>query len=420
MASSGVSRDALPQKRILGNRDPAFVLKRRAELETYLQTTFQFLSRSPTPQSLAEFLRLDCYDVNLVLRRLACEAFKATEENEAENVDRAAAASKLESVRWTPLETFAISERLKAADPPQFDDDGGPTDFTNVVDRACRLKRLAMKGDDAELPSTNIVPNSLSFDLVTFKNLTSLTLESIRCSRITSLGSLRNTLKSLTAHMCWLNSISDMLLCDETEEEDNEMPKWTCLEYLDLSDNEISILDSSIGLAPKLKTLRVNHNQITKIENLTPLSDLSELEISENLISETKDLHTKLGQITSIDMSFNRIHSLVGFSRLYSLQHLSLAGNRVEDFDADVRPISQLPCLESLNLQSNRVTSVVDYRLKVFESFGKRCSELTLDNESPSQSEVDKVSVRMALRVAREGRSPTSLFGNLPNRVSST
>ncbi len=29
-----------------------------------------------------------------------------------------------------------------------------------------------------------------------------------------------------------------------------------------------------------------------------------------------------------------------------------------------------------------------------------------------------QVSVRMALRVAREGMSPTSLFGNLPRRVT--
>ena len=57
-------------------------------------------------------------------------------------------------------------------------------------------------------------------------------------------------------------------------------------------------------------------------------------------------------------------------------------------------------------------------RLKVFESFGKRCSELCLDCESASQPEVDKVSVLMALRVAKEGKEPTALFGNLPGRVS--
>ena len=41
---------------------------------------------------------------------------------------------------------------------------------------------------------------------------------------------------------------------------------------------------------------------------------------------------------------------------------------------------------------------------------------LFFDNKLPSQPEVEKVSVLMALWVAREGRSATSLFGNLPQR----
>ena len=56
-----------------------------------------------------------------------------------------------------------------------------------------------------------------------------------------------------------------------------------------------------------------------------------------------------------------------------------------------MEPVSGLPCLESLNLQGNKVTSIVDYRIKVFELFGKRCPEICLDNETPSQQEVDKV-----------------------------
>ena len=68
---------------------------------------------------------------------------------------------------------------------------------------------------------------------------------------------------------------------------------------------------------------------------------------------------------------------------------------------SEVLPFAaKLPRLEALNLQGNPVTASVDYRLKVFEAFGKRCSEVCLDNETPSQPEVDKVSVLMALRVS--------------------
>jgi len=60
------------------------------------------------------------------------------------------------------------------------------------------------------------------------------------------------------------------------------------------------------------------------------------------------------------------------------------------------------------------VTNEVDYRLKVLEGFGGRCGEVTLDGLETSSAEMDKVGVLMALAVAREGKQPTSLFGNLP------
>ena len=51
-------RDVLPPKKLLGNKDPAFLMRRRAELETYLQNIFHFLVRS-LPVPLAEFLEFD-------------------------------------------------------------------------------------------------------------------------------------------------------------------------------------------------------------------------------------------------------------------------------------------------------------------------------------------------------------------------
>ena len=117
--------------------------------------------------------------------------------------------------------------------------------------------------------------------------------------------------------------------------------------------------------------------------------------------------------MTKIDVNHNRLKDLKPFSKLYSLKSLVASANRISDLDSAL-PVSGLPCLEELNLHGNAVTAIVDYRLKVLESFGKRCAEIKLDNEMPTQSEVDKVSILMALRVSREGLAATSLFGNLP------
>ena len=66
-------------------------------------------------------------------------------------------------------------------------------------------------------------------------------------------------------------------------------------------------------------------------------------------------------------------------------------------------------------LQSNNLHSIKCLlRLKILEGYGGRCGEVTLDNENTTQAEIDKVCVLMALAVTREGKSPTSLFGNLP------
>ena len=187
--------------------------------------------------------------------------------------------------------------------------------------------------------------------------------------------------------------------------------------YLIFRYNVVEKLDRSLHLAPLLKTLLLGSNKVKVIENLIELSELNFLELADNDISDVSNLHMKLGQVSRIDFSHNKISNLSGFSKLYSLKHLNLSANRIQDLES-VFILNQLPDLEVLNLQGNMVTTNVDYRLKVLESFGKRCSELCLDNESPSQPEVDKVSVLMALRVSREGLAPTSLFGNLPRRVT--
>ena len=102
-------------------------------------------------------------------------------------------------------------------------------------------------------------------------------------------------------------------------------------------------------------------NNVDVVENLTQLTRLSVLELADNNVSEAVDLNAKLGQVERIDLSHNKLKSLSGFSRLYSLRHLNVSANRIKDLDS-VRPVRGLPCLESLNLQGNVVTTIVDYR----------------------------------------------------------
>ena len=229
--------------------------------------------------------------------------------------------------------------------------------------------------------------------------------------KIGTFAMLRNTLVNLEAARCALTCISDLLLCDapssslsssnpsedisNTQQQEglnassNSSYLWKALEYLNLRDNNITVIDKSINFAPELKTLYLGSNSIKCVENIESLSNLSILELSNNKIEAADDLHTKLGQITRLDLDNNKIRSLVGCSKLYSLVELNVSSNKINDMD-NVLPVSKLPCLESLNLQGNHVTTVVDYRLKVFEAFGKRCSDLCLGKLSKALGQVLK------------------------------
>ena len=415
----GVDKETFVCKKKLLNKDPSLILKRRRDLESYLQGAFTFLQHS-LPQNLAQFLCLSQYDQHFILRELASQHYDNTIKEVYED-----------HMNLSPLELYSISRRLKTPCPPSNVQDKR-YDFTNVADLACSLQTLNIEGCPENVGTSNIIPNELNYDFVSFKSLSKLVLSKVDCcpEKIESLGLLRNTLKHLEATDCKLKSIADILLCD-THHMDKEgsldqdpgtefvtggKHNFEKLEYLNLRGNSISKIDKAILLVPKVRTVLLGGNSIESLENLQDLNELAILELSDNKIKNIEDLHTKLGQLTRLDLANNCIKTLEGCTKLYSLHHLNVAGNRIHDLEA-VTPISCLPNLESLNLQGNQVTTVVDYRLKVFESFGKRCSDLCLDNELPSQPEVDKVSVLMALRVAREGRSATSLFGNLPRRV---
>lgn len=180
---------------------------------------------------------------------------------------------------------------------------------------------------------------------------------------------------------------------------------WSELEEVDLSNNNLTEIDRTINLIPKLRTLILNDNKISTITNLSELSNLTSLSVSNNLITICNQLHTKVGNILYLNLSQNSIVSLKGFNKLYSLETLDLNSNKITDVE-ELSYIGDLPNMENLILTGNNVATSVDYRIKVLEYFGDRSKDICLDNEKPSQSELDKVSVLRALRIVKEGKTP--------------
>lgn len=290
-------------------------------------------------------------------------------------------------------------------------------DFSHVLDFNSHLKNVTIQGSAEPYKTSNIYSSSLSIDLSTFKIVERLTIDRYPIDKIYHMGNLRDTVKELRVTNTKLRNIVELAMCEEVHkhiENANDSHVWLEVTHLDLSDNRIEIIDEAIKLLPHIECLTLNNNLLSEISNVTLLPRLSQLYLaSNNFTSLPEDLHTKLGYIVYIDLSQNKLTSLSSFSKLYSLEGLDVSCNRIDKIE-EVKNIGHLPCLENLRLTGNPVSTIVDYRVKVLEPFGKRAADICLDNEKPNQKELDTVSVHQALRIAREGKSPTFTASDAP------
>ncbi|ENN74261.1 hypothetical protein D910_03526 [Dendroctonus ponderosae] len=300
---------------------------------------------------------------------------------------------------------YAISELVKSCFP-DADNLEKPLDLGPILDMCSQLDSLVINGSNSEYLQSNIVLNKLPFEMSQLKIDSSVCFKKISLSMISSLGSLRSTLTVLKVSYTDATSICDILQCDVLHKTAIEgSQKWDALETLDLSHNNLVDIDKTIHLAVSLKHLILNHNKISTISNLMHLPRLEELSIVNNLITICDQLHTKVGNIKSLNLSQNNVVTTKGFKKLYSLENLDLSCNKITEIE-DLRYLGNLPCLENITLTGNNVSTTIDYRVKVLELFGNRAKDICLDNEKPSQSELDKVSVLSALRIVKEGKTP--------------
>ncbi|XP_063244444.1 nischarin isoform X2 [Bacillus rossius redtenbacheri] len=301
----------------------------------------------------------------------------------------------------------AISERLKQPCPPLEILDKR-MDFSHVMDFCSHLTSVTISGSSASVGTSNIVPNKLPFELSVFRAIERLTFINVSLASVYSVGSTRDSVKCLAVHASGLKSIASVLLCDVIHKDvlySGERHAWKKVSEADFSNNELEQIDEAVKLMPNMERLVLNNNRISTVDNLTLLPRLVHLGLSANSFSAVEELHTRLGHVVMLDLSQNSISSLRGFSKLYSLESLDVGCNRLDEV-AEVRHLGGLPCLESLVLLGNPLAIVVDYRVRVLEYFGSRAAEICLDNDKPTQKELDTVAVLQALRIVKEGRTP--------------
>ncbi|ODV64081.1 leucine-rich repeat domain-containing protein [Ascoidea rubescens DSM 1968] len=133
----------------------------------------------------------------------------------------------------------------------------------------------------------------------------------------------------------------------------NNLSNLTDLKVLNLSQNRISKINKNLSNLINLTDLNLSRNLINNIENLDHLYNLIHLNLSYNDITEIKNLNN-LTNLTYLDLKENKIELINNLNGLTNLTHLDLKNNIIER----IYHISDLINLKYLDLGDNKIKSI--------------------------------------------------------------
>ncbi|ODA81515.1 hypothetical protein RJ55_00014 [Drechmeria coniospora] len=170
--------------------------------------------------------------------------------------------------------------------------------------------------------------------------------EEIMCShsRIKSMSSLRLARFKNAARIC--------LRQNNIQEIEGLEPLAATLKDVDLYDNLISQM-RGLDKLTNLTSLDLSFNKIKHIRNISHMTNLKELYLVANKIGRIEGLGS-LASLTSLELGSNRIRELSNLDGLNRLEELWVAKNKI----ADLGGLGGLPNLRLLSIQSNRIRNL--------------------------------------------------------------
>ncbi len=98
----------------------------------------------------------------------------------------------------------------------------------------------------------------------------------------------------------------------------------------------------------KVKALNLENNQLTSVEGLEKLTQLTSLPLNDNQLTDVKDLE-KLTHLRVLNLYNNQLTSVTGLEKLDQLTRLTLNDNQL----TDVKDLEKLTQLTRLRLKDN-------------------------------------------------------------------
>lgn len=125
---------------------------------------------------------------------------------------------------------------------------------------------------------------------------------------------------------------------------------------------EFTSIPANLNKLPGLEALSVSYSEVSRITGLEGLSNLTELNLDHNHIARVQGLND-LPSLESLDLSYNEISKIENLENLTSIIALDLSHNQIESLEN----LRMLKSLKTLKIVANpiRFISLNTYRLIV-------------------------------------------------------
>lgn len=193
--------------------------------------------------------------------------------------------------------------------------------------------------------------------------------------------------------------------------------KWRFLRHLSLAENGLHELSAAsfAPIAGTLQSLDLSGNLFNVIPDaLASLTHLRALNLSNCMIDSISSLsHSPLPAITTLNLRSNRIQTLSGIERLYSLERIDVRDNKLRD-PAELARLTGIPDIVDVYVAKNPFTRThSNHRVTIFNLFRStpgHSQDITIDSQGPLSSEkkqlVDRVPEPAGVPVVKQDPEP--------------
>lgn len=171
--------------------------------------------------------------------------------------------------------------------------------------------------------------------------------------------------------------------------------KWRFLRHLSLPENRLATFGETLYLQPlsnTLKSLDLSSNPLTDVPDLSCLSSLRAVNLSNCMIESLQSLRTnRMPAVTVLNLQENRLSSLEGLEQLTSLERLDLRKNMLID-PMEIGRVTGAPNIFQIYVKGNPFVKTHEgYRVTIFHIFRSLSGfveDVMIDSSLPRSNEL--------------------------------